>query len=71
MSSLPLMRHSFQERDLDGITRPMRNNVIIEKGVVLTNEYLESIRGWLEEVMNYFFFLFHLLNKNIATQIYY
>ena len=54
MSNLPLMRHSFHDRELDGISRPMRNNVVIEKGVVLTNEYLESIRGWLEEVMTYF-----------------
>lgn len=54
MSNLPLMRHSFKDRELEGISRPMRNNVVIEKGVVLTNEYLESIRPWLEEIMNIF-----------------
>ena len=54
MSKLPLMRHNSQDYKLEDISRPMRNNVIIEKGVVLTNEYLESIRGWLEEIMNYF-----------------
>ena len=54
MSKLPLMRNSSKDFEIDTISRPMRNNVVIEKGVVLTNEYLESIRGWLEEVMTYF-----------------